>query len=202
MDQDGKMTKRVLNVGGNSKAIPLPPQYAGFQHLLLDVDEKVSPDVLCDAKELDSLEANQFDAVYCSHTLEHFYPHDVPKVLKGFLHVLKDDGFAQIIVPDIMGAMRLVVERNMDIEDVLYVSPSGPITLRDMLYSYSVFVEKSPEFMSHKTGFSPKSLAAAVQSAGFKIIFSASGDFNATVLAFKNAPTQAARELFNLPIVP
>jgi ubiquinone/menaquinone biosynthesis C-methylase UbiE len=200
MDQDGKMTKkRVLNVGGNSKAIPLPPQYAGFEHLLLDIDEKASPDILCDARKLDSLEAGQFDAIYCSHTLEHFYPHDVPKVLSGFLHVLNDDGFAQIIVPDIMGAMQMVVQRNMDIEDVLYVSPAGPITLRDMLYSYSVFVEKSPEFMSHKTGFSPKSLVSAVGKAGFKSVLSASGNFNASVLAFKNAPTQAAMELFNLP---
>ena len=30
--------KKVLNVGGNSKAIPLPPQYAGFDHVLLDID--------------------------------------------------------------------------------------------------------------------------------------------------------------------
>jgi len=202
MGQDVKTTKRVLNVGGISKAIPLPPQYAGFEHILLDIDEKASPDILCDAREVGSLEASQFDAIYCSHTLEHFYPHDVPKVLSGFLHVLKDDGFAQIIVPDIMGAMQMVVQRNMDIEDVLYVSPAGPITLRDMLYSYSVFVEKSPEFMSHKTGFSPKSLAAVVEQAGFKIVFSAWGNLNASVLAFKNAPTQAVRELFGLPSVP
>jgi len=203
IDKDGKMTKRVLNVGGNSKAIPLPPQYAGFEHLLLDIDEKGSPDILCDARELDSLEANQFDAVYCSHNLEHYYRHDVPKVLKGFLHVLKDDGFAQIIVPDIQDVMKSVVARNLDIDDVLYVSPAGPIMVCDVLWGYSVEIERSgQEFFAHKTGFSPKSLAAAVGKAGFKNIFSASGNLNASVLAFKNAPTQAVRELFGLPSVP
>jgi hypothetical protein len=36
-----------LNVGGNSEAIPLPARYAGFEHLLLDIDPKGSPDILC-----------------------------------------------------------------------------------------------------------------------------------------------------------
>jgi len=58
--------KKVLNVGGNSKAIPLPPEYAGWDHLLLDIDPKGNPDVVCDARELMTLPAAQFDAVYCS----------------------------------------------------------------------------------------------------------------------------------------
>jgi len=199
------MTKKVLNVGGGSKAIALPPQYRGFEHILLDIDANVHPDVLCDARQLDTLAPSQFDAVFCSHNLEHYCRHDVPKVLKGFLHVLKDDGFTHIIVPDILSAMRLVVERNMDIEDALYDSPVGPITVRDVLYGHSGMGEGAGnDFMCHKTGFSPKSLAAAVQNAGFRLGFSAPDNynFNATVLAFKNPPTQDARELFGLPSVP
>lgn len=34
--------KRVLNVGGNDKSIALPPQYAGFEHLLLDIQPGAS----------------------------------------------------------------------------------------------------------------------------------------------------------------
>ena len=33
-----EMTRSVLNVGGNSKAIALPPQYGGFEHLLVKSD--------------------------------------------------------------------------------------------------------------------------------------------------------------------
>src|SRR3954470_24564590 len=106
--------KRVLNVGGNAADIPLPPQYAGFEPLRLDIDPAVKPDVLCDGRELTRLAAGQFDAVYCSHNLEHYYRHDVPKVLAGFLHVLKPGGFAHVIVPDIEEVMRIAVENRLD----------------------------------------------------------------------------------------
>ncbi len=56
------------------------------------------------------LSANEYDAVYCSHNLEHYYRHDVPGVLKGFHHVLKDYGFADISVPDIDALMKTVVQ--------------------------------------------------------------------------------------------
>ena len=82
--------EKGLNVGGNSKTISLPPQYADFEHILLDIDPKGSPDIVCDARDLEELEAGQFDAVYCSHNLEHYYRHEVKRVLAGFLHVLKD----------------------------------------------------------------------------------------------------------------
>lgn len=80
---------KVLNVGGNSKAIALPPIFDGYEHLLLDIDPTGKPDLLCDARELTSTPAAQYDAVYCSHNLEHYFRHDVPRVLAGFIHVLK-----------------------------------------------------------------------------------------------------------------
>lgn len=145
--------KRVLNVGGNSKAIPLPPQYAGFEHLLLDIDAQGSPDIVRDARKLTTLEARQFDAVYCSHNLEHYYRHDVAKVLVGFIHVLKDDGFAHILVPDINQVMPITIERGLDIDDTLYQSAVGPIMVSDVLYGYSVEIERSGwDFFAHRTG--------------------------------------------------
>lgn len=72
---------KVLNVGGNSKNIQLPPYYKGFEHLLLDIDSRGKPDIVADARELDKLEHGLVDAVYCSHNLEHYYRHEVPKVL-------------------------------------------------------------------------------------------------------------------------
>src|SRR5690349_18380329 len=109
-DERGRPVKRVLNVGGNDRMFhSLPNEYAGFQHLLLDIDPSVSPDILCDARQLVTLGANQFDAVYCSHNLEHYHRHDVTKVLAGFMHVLKEGGIAQIKVPDIADVMRVAV---------------------------------------------------------------------------------------------
>ena len=118
---------KVLNVGGNSKAIALPPIFDGYEHLLLDIDPTGKPDLLCDARELTSTPAAQYDAVYCSHNLEHYFRHDVPRVLAGFIHVLKPQGFAFIRVPDIQEVMRIAVERRLEPDDVLYQSASGPI---------------------------------------------------------------------------
>jgi len=192
--------KKVLNVGGNNKSISLPPQYAEFEHQLLDIDPKGSPDIVCDARKLTSLEAGQFDAVYCSHNLEHYYRHDVPKVLAGFLHILKDDGFAQIRVPDIAEVMRTTIERGLDIDDILYQSPAGPIMVLDVLYGYSVEIEQSgQDFFAHKTGFTQKSLNNVLQSAGFSKIYSGQGNLEINALAFKGMPDQITRALFNIP---
>ena len=192
--------KKVLNVGGNSKAIPLPPQYSEFEHLLLDIDPKGSPDIVCDARNLTTLESGQFDAVYCSHNLEHYYRHDVQRVLAGFLHVLKDGGFAHIRVPDIQKLMRITIDRGLDIDDVLYQSPAGPIMVLDVLYGYSVEIERSKkDFFAHKTGFTHKSLLKALQKAGFSKIYSAARNLEVSALAFKVAPDHDTRLLFNLP---
>lgn len=192
--------KTVLNVGGNSKEIPLPPQYADFEHLLLDIDPRGSPDIVCDARELKSLDADQFDAVYCSHNLEHYYRHDVQGVLTGFLHVLKENGFAHIRVPDIQEVMRQTLERNLDIDDILYQSPAGPIMVLDVLYGYSVEIERSgQDFFAHKTGFTQKSLEKALRNAGFSKIYTAATNLDVVALAFKGTPDATARQLFDLP---
>ena len=192
--------KKVLNVGGNNKAIPLPPQYQGFEHLLLDIDPRGNPDIVCDARQLTTLPAGQFDAVYCSHNLEHYYKHEVPRVLRGFLHVLKDGGFAHIRVPDIEEVMRSTLERGLDIDDVLYTSAAGPITVQDVIYGYGLEIERSgQDFYAHKTGFTPKSLLKALQDAGFSEVYTSVGNLEVNGLAFKGTPAASTRELFGLP---
>lgn len=194
------MTLKVLNVGGNNKAIPLPPPYAGFQHLLLDIDPRGQPDIVCDARQLTTLEPGQFDAVYCSHNLEHYLAHEVPQVLAGFLHVLKDGGFVDIRVPDIGAVMKTAVQRGLDIEDVLYESAAGPITVMDVLYGFGREIAESGQtFFCHKTGFTPKSLVRTLKAAGFARVYSSLGNLEALALGFKGQPSAEARARFKLP---
>ena len=161
-------TPAVLNVGGASKSIPIPVHYRGWEHLLLDIDPRGNPDVVCDARELTKLEPGLFDAVYCSHNLEHYFAHDGRKVLAGFLHVLKNEGFAEIRVPDLKCVMQRMIANGMDIEDKLYDSPSGPMTIKDVLYGWGRQIEVSGvDFYAHKTGFTPKALRTTLESAGF-----------------------------------
>lgn len=199
----GAASKRVLNVGGFSKLIPLPPGFAAFEHVMLDIDPATKPDVLCDGRELQTLEVAQFDAVYCSHNLEHYYRHDVRKVLAGFLHVLKPGGFAYISVPDIMDVMRTTLAKGLDIDDVLYESGGGPIMVVDVLYGYSVEIERrGVDFFAHKTGFSTASLTAALLRAGFSVIYKREENLEITAIAFKGPPVAEHLALFSLPPPP
>lgn len=191
----------VLNVGGGGKQIPIPDHYKGWNHLLLDIDPRGSPDIVCDARELAKLEGGQFDAVYCSHNLEHYYRHDGAKVLRGFLHVLKSDGFAEIRVPDVLSVMRRVIENGMDVEDTLYVSAAGPISVRDVIYGFGKQIESSGvDFYAHKTGFTPKSLKDFLNQAGFRDVRMTERDeaFEVRALAFKSQPTEHQRALLGL----
>jgi SAM-dependent methyltransferase len=191
--------RKVLNVGGNNKKIPIPAQYDGWEHVLLDIDPKGFPDVVCDARNLTGLPGDDYDSVYCSHNLEHYYRHDVEKVLAGFLHVLKDEGFAYIRVPDMGELMQIVSQRGLDIDDFLYQSPAGPISVRDVIYGYGEEIESSGcDFYAHKTGFTQKSLMAILHNAGFPFVFPRVGDLEISAIAFKNKPSDYAAALFRL----
>lgn len=184
--------KKVLNVGGNSKDIALPEIYNGWEQVWLDIDPSVNPDVLCDARELTKLEANTYHAIYCSHNLEHYYRHDVKKVLAGFNHVLKKDGFAHIRVPDMGEVMRSFVANNMDINDVLYESPAGPITIQDVMYGWGKEIERSGnDFFAHKTGFTEDSLIATLIDNQFYQVYTGTGNLEVVAFAFKDEPSPA-----------
>lgn len=192
--------KRVLNVGGGSKLIPIAEQFADYEHVLLDIDPDCQPDICLDARELSTLPAGQFDAVYCSHNLEHFHEHEVQVVLAGFLHVLNDRGFALIKVPDIGALIQHVVERNLGLEDVVYHTMNGaPIRTLDMLYGWKKMIERNKsDFYMHKTGFSETSLGSAAMRAGFKVLYSTSLYLEIVLYAFKREPDETTKQLFKL----
>ena len=172
---------KVLNVGGNNKAIPIP-------------------DVLCDARELTKYVGDKYDAIYCSHNLEHYFAHDVTKVLKGFVHVLKPHGFAEIRVPDMGQLFRLVIEKNLDIDDVIYVSKAGPITVKDTIYGFGKEIAATgQDFYAHKTGFTHKSLRKVLGEAGFRGALQATaGALEIRLVAMKGEVTAWHRTVLNI----
>lgn len=190
-------SRRVLNVGGGSKAVALPPHFQDWEQLLLDIDARVGADLVGDARALrESAAANSFDAVYCSHNLEHYYRHDVDRVLQGFLHVLKADGFAEIRVPDIGALIKLLAKDDLDIEQEVYRANVGSITAHDMIYGYAPEIEASgQDFYAHKTGFSRDSLLRALRSNGFGEIHFAPplAMLELHAFAFKTVPSAALR---------
>lgn len=162
------MALKVLDVGGNNKKLQLPPFFAGWEHLLLDIRPGPDVDFVADARELQRLPAASFDGIFCSHNLEHYYEHDVPKVLAGFLHVLKPGSVVYLVVPDIQNVLTKMVQLRQEPDDVLYVSPVGPVRYCDVIFGFAREIASSgDDHYAHKIGFSPKLLDKTLQRAGY-----------------------------------
>lgn len=144
----------MLHVGSGHAS--LPTWFDHYDEVRLDIDPRCSPDIV--ASMLDMGEIGPFDAIYCSHALEHLYPHQVPVALAEFRRVLRPGGAMIAFVPDLEGVQAT--------EDVVYESPCGPITGLDMIYGKISYLEESP-FMAHHTGFVCSTLQKTLEAAGF-----------------------------------
>lgn len=146
--------KTVLHVGcGGDK---LPEWLRGSIETRLDIDPDHNPDIVGDMLDLGAI--GPFDLVYCSHALEHLFPHDVTTALQGFHRVLSEGGGVILFVPDLED-----VQAN---DDVLFESPAGPICGLDLIYGYRKMLKDKP-YMAHKTGFTCETLHKALTDAGF-----------------------------------
>jgi SAM-dependent methyltransferase len=191
--------KKVLNVGGNDKAIPIPSCFDGWQHDLLDIDPTGNPDILCDARELWKMPPRQYDAIYCSHNLEHYFAHDVLKVLNGFRLILKKNGFAYIRVPNLLGVMQAVISTGMELDDTLYMIDSGPIAPLDVIFGWRKQIEQSGvDFFAHKTGFSVSLLVRALKQSGFSHVYSMNNELDISAYAFKSEPTKKLAKMLEI----
>jgi len=178
---------RVLNVGGGSSR-NLPGHYSGWDQVLLDIDPDVKPDVCMDVLKVGDLKPAQFDAVHCSHNLEHVYRHDVPKVLAGFMHVLKRTGWAEIAVPDVQALVESMVREGRDLDSVWYRCGGGPISYHDVLYGWGSQMEDGNLYYAHRCGFTEKSLGKVLREAGFASVRIARDGYSLVAFAFKTRP--------------
>lgn len=122
----------------------------------MDINPACEPDIV--ASMVDMGQVGPFDAIYCSHALEHLYPQDVPVALGEFLRVLKTGGHAIVFVPDL--------EDVQPTHEPVFVSAAGPISGHDMYYGYAPYVATNPH-MAHHSGFVRETLQKAFDDAGF-----------------------------------
>jgi len=193
--------RSVLDIGAGPEAITLPPYFAGWKRVRLDVDAATNPDLLLDARELSKQPAGAFDAVYCAHNLEHYHRSDGLRVLNGIRHVLKPKGFAEFRVPDLGAVFKLIAEKNLDVDDILYTSGVGPILVRDVIYGYQPYIENAPnDFYSHKTGFTRKSLHDFFSRVNFeRVVIGTFLPIELTAFAFVTLPTPEQAKMLSLP---
>jgi SAM-dependent methyltransferase len=163
------MMKKVLNAGSGPAAPDrLHPAFrnGAWQEVRLDINPRVSPDLIGSLEDLGQIEDNSFDAVYCSHSLEHLHQHDVVSAMRGISRILRPDGFALVTTPDLEPIAALIVQGRL--EDVAYQSPAGPITALDMLYGHAASIAAGNHFMAHKTGFTEDRIARLFLEACFE----------------------------------
>ena len=145
----------LLHVGCGGD--PLPEWAEGrYQETRLDISPDHTPDIL--ASMVDMGEIGSYDAIHCSHALEHLMPHEVSVALSEFIRVLNPGGFAVVFVPDLEGVQAT--------EEPLFEAPCGTITGLDLLYGLRKLLPSMP-FMAHKTGFVSDTLRKAFEAAGF-----------------------------------
>jgi hypothetical protein len=160
---DGRV---LLNIGsGPPGAGRLPALFDSWRQVRVDVDPAAAPDVLADLADLSVIPAETADAVWTAHCVEHLYAHDIAAALGEINRILKTDGFACIIVPDLQTIATRIAQDRM--HEPLYTSPAGPVTPHDVVFGFGPAIANGRLAMAHRCGFTPTTLSQLVQAAGF-----------------------------------
>jgi len=154
-----------------------------WKEIRLDINPADRPDVVTSITEMTAFKNESVNAVYSSHNLEHLYAHEVLPVLKEFCRVLQTGGFVLVSLPDFKAIINEAVNRELD--DVLYHSPAGPITVMDCIWGYQADIARGNCYMAHKTGFTAKSLEEKLTAAGFRGVVIQHDYINLMAVAFK-----------------
>ena len=167
-----QVKKRILNAGsGHISARGVAPLFASpdWEEVRLDVDPAVGPTVIGSITDMKAIfPSESFDAVWSSHTLEHLFAHEVPIALGEFKRILKPDGFALFMCPDLESVASHLGQHGAD--HIAYTSPAGPITALDMLFGHQASVAQGRHYMAHKTGFTAERLGNLLLGAGFPTV--------------------------------
>jgi SAM-dependent methyltransferase len=130
---------------------------SGYGCVRLDIDPETKPDIVGSMVDLSKIQDATYQVVYCSHALEHLYPHEVGRALAEFHRVLKPGGRAVILVPDLEGVPAT--------DDVL---PGSDLCGLHLYYGDASQIEAHP-YMAHHCGFVESTLKAAMEAAGFTV---------------------------------
>lgn len=163
----------VLHAGCGTA--PLPDWIDGTE-TRLDIDARTNPDIHASMTNLSDI--GPFDSVFCSHAIEHLYPHDVVTALQEFNRVLKPGGVAWIVVPNLEG-----IEPSFD--PIYYTESGQPITGFHMYYGDPERIVDNP-YMAHHSGFVKSTMENALGAAGFsKIEVVGHSNFNLVGIGIK-----------------
>jgi SAM-dependent methyltransferase len=115
--------------------------------------------------DLSAIRSASADAVWSAHCLEHLFAHEVPSAIGEFRRVLRADGFACIIVPDLQAIAHWIAGDRL--HETIYRSPAGPVTAHDMLWGFGPAIASGHRAMAHRCGFTPTIFLQRLKGRGF-----------------------------------
>jgi predicted SAM-dependent methyltransferase len=187
----------LVNLGaGPRESAWVPPFFAGWRQLRVDLDPSVAPDLLADVTDLSAIETGSADAVWSSHCLEHLFAHQVGQAIAEAFRVLKDDGFLCLVVPDLQSIAEYLAADKL--HEVVYESPAGPVTAHDIIYGFAPYIAQGMHRMGHRCGFTPALLLNRLQEVPFaEIVMRRRAGQELAAIARKRAPSSdAERDAF------
>jgi len=158
--------KLLVNVGcGPVVRLTRTALFEDWRQLRVDIEESVNPDIVADLTDLSPIESGTADALWSSHCIEHLYQAQVPGALREFHRVLKDEGFAVILVPDLQSVAERIVADKFD--EPIYNSGMGPVSAHDMFYGFGPSIAAGQTSMAHRCGFTPSILVNLLNASSF-----------------------------------
>jgi ubiquinone/menaquinone biosynthesis C-methylase UbiE len=136
-----------------------------WRQIRVDVDPGVQPDVVANIADLSVIPDGTADAVWSAHCVEHLFAHQVPMALAEFRRVLRETGFACIIVPDLQAIAHWIATDRL--HETIYESAAGPVTAHDMLWGFGEAIAHGNSAMAHHCGFTPTLFLQCLKDAGF-----------------------------------
>jgi SAM-dependent methyltransferase len=115
--------------------------------------------------DLSAIPSGSVDAIWSAHCVEHLFAHEVPLALAEFRRVLRKNGFACIIVPDLQAIAHWIATDRL--QETIYHSAAGPVTAHDMVWGFGPAIAHGKMGMAHRCGFTPTLLLERLKETGF-----------------------------------
>ena len=127
----------------------------------IDIDKKVKPDIVADAKDLHMFEDESVNEIECCHLLEHLTYPDAVTALKEWYRVLKKRGKLSLELPNFEKCI-----------EILYKKEGGEAQKFAMIgiYGYIPDIQKYGISLVHKYGWTRETLTNELREVGFSEI--------------------------------